>query len=81
MSDRPNTPAGGPCPNHPDEPKLGYLAACEDADKRIKRREQQWKCGRCGLWVWGEFMVNMEGAISEGWFKRVCRAADRKAKR
>lgn len=58
------------CQNHPDEPRLGYIHASIDAEERIKRREQQWKCGRCGLWVWGEFMVDMTGAVSEGWAKK-----------
>lgn len=69
-----------PCPNHPNEPKLGYLEAHADADRRIKRREQQWRCGRCGLWVWAEFMVDMSGAMTESWWRRLERDRKRKEK-
>lgn len=70
-----------PCPNHPNEPKLGYLSACADAERRLKRREQQWKCGRCGLWVWGEFMVDMKGSASEAMIARRQKEAEREARR
>jgi len=60
------------CPNHPNEPHLPYLAACEDAERRLKRREEQWRCGLCDRWVWSEFFIaNPKGSIlREGWWKR-----------
>ena len=59
------------CPNHPKEPQLSYLQAHADADRRLKRHEQQVRCGRCGLWIWREFMTNLEGAITEGQWRRI----------
>lgn len=58
------------CPNHPDEPALGYLAACDDAAQRLKRRERQLRCGRCGLWIWEEFLVDRAGAMTQHQFNR-----------
>lgn len=66
------------CAAHPDEPQLGYIAACADADTRLKRREHQVRCGRCGLWVWAAFMIDLTGALTEHQYRQFVRFQGRR---
>lgn len=35
--------------------RLGYIAAAEEADRRMKAREHQHQCRRCMKWYWPSF--------------------------
>ena len=65
------------CPAH-DAPTLGYLAASDDAEQRLKRRECQYRCLLCNLWIWGQHYTDRDAMGMNCWqYNRVIRAQEK----